>query len=237
MGTTTTRFTKEKWVFLGLRTMGDLSLALAFHKTQAGKLVGRELYYSRGKVRNSARFVPGGIYVVEASRRKDGTSAKITDAVYESTWEDKDQVSDWQAEHDIAETSRRIRSIEKREKESKLVAETLKPLRRLYRNSDATGRAALEGVVLKYLRMPVLGILVLLLSSCAQDGTRTNCIARHTTPVTFVTRAGGQCGVDSCECPGDMSVVGTFSNGDLKCARFEVTCWLPPTPAPEGGSQ
>lgn len=90
----------------------------------------------------------GNIYTIEAAE----TTCWPDTLRFVSRWHDTQQVTEWQAKARAFDVDRRMAKIAKEAGKATELLESLTPFRRTYRESDTTGRIALEATLLYFLR-------------------------------------------------------------------------------------
>ena len=90
----------------------------------------------------------GNVYTIDASENQ----CRPDTLRFVSKWHDEQRVADWQAKARAFDVQRRMVKLAKEAGKTNELLETLAPFRRAYRETDLTGRIALEAVLLYFLR-------------------------------------------------------------------------------------
>jgi hypothetical protein len=90
----------------------------------------------------------GNVYTIDASENQCWPDTLR----FVSKWHDEQRVADWQAKARAFDVQRRMVKLAKEAGKTNELLETLAPFRRAYRETDVTGRIALESVLLYFLR-------------------------------------------------------------------------------------
>jgi hypothetical protein len=90
----------------------------------------------------------GNVYTIDASE----TQCWPDTLRFSGKWHDGQEVAAWQAKAHAFDVQRRIVKMAKKAGQPEELREVLEPLRRAYRETDATGRTAIEATVLYFLR-------------------------------------------------------------------------------------
>lgn len=150
-------FKKELWAYAGRRTdtmkQQDVWCPLIIND-------GRTLVHD-SHFFTAQKSIPtiGGVYEVECMRSKpapnstgERISARVSSARFVKMLGDEHNatVLQWKTEHDISEVERNMQAIEKKGKELHL--ELLRPIREVYKQASFSQQAAIEALVLRYIR-------------------------------------------------------------------------------------
>jgi len=147
------KWDRVEWICLGYtRISRGKELGLQFRPIVDGAVGDRSqahIYDTKGKWGTNGLFPrPGAVYTVEVS----GGSVRPASLTYIEMWEDKPQVAVWQVASRAEEAAFKAGKNEKRETEVNEMLEALRPLRKLYFNTNDDVRRQLEVLLLNYLR-------------------------------------------------------------------------------------
>lgn len=151
-------FTEELWVYAG-RRMSKSGLQDGFYQvaTQTGDQLAGSTLLSFEQLKGAARTV-GGIYRVPVARKDERVVIRFSMMQFvrmlpTDSWGHDKLVLEWKLLHDAALLLKDMAGVERKGKELHL--ELLKPLRDAYQNSSFSQQAAIEALVLRYIRRGV----------------------------------------------------------------------------------